>query len=79
MTDLEMMKKPNEWPAVTYLPLVNRGKTKENMPSCGVLVSGHGSKIYLLNIWDTPKPLSEYETIDFDSLEDLSEAGWEVD
>jgi len=79
--DLAILKDPNDWPNVV-LPLVKRGDPSG--PECAFMVRGHGSKLYLHNMFAletgmlSPQ-LAGLPTKEFDSLEAIIEDGWEVD
>jgi len=72
---LEMMKYPVLWPH-DILPLKRR--TKETWPEPGFLVDNRPI-IYKANIFELPDTLKEIEREEFNSHEELMEAGWEID
>jgi hypothetical protein len=77
MTDLEMMKHPEEWPILNILPLKRR-----SFPGVlgfgyeiGYIIADKGPTVFLANILD-PNP-EKFRT--YSSFEDIVEDGWTVD
>ena len=77
MSNLEMMRNPNTWP--DYALPVKRDINSQL--ECAVLM-GNGPEVFLINIWDLPKAIlakNDVETIQYNSFEEIIEAGWIVD
>jgi len=82
--DLKLIKDVAQWPNVV-LPLVNRANRRAGeAPPCGFLTQGNDCKLYLHNMFELETgPLSPQlvgvPVLEFESLEAMLEAGWEVD
>jgi hypothetical protein len=82
--DLQIIKDTNNW-SYFVLPIVNRSSEQPGKgPRCAFLVRGHGSKLYLMNMWELHEgslepQLADVKILKFDSFEAMLEAGWEVD
>ena len=72
-SDLEVMSNPSNW-FYMFLPIKN---IKEER--VGIMLEGYGPKVFLHNMWNYPTPISKMEFIEFNSFQDILNAGWEVD
>ena len=68
----EFMESPDKWPRWPQLPLVNRKTDKS-----GFIIEGSTS-VFLGNIWDD-LDFHTMESIIYSSIEEIVDAGWEVD
>lgn len=78
--DAEFMADEDAWPRWPILPVKRSGMSSPRVTGkdTGILYSGQGPTIYLVNMFD----MSKLETCDkavFSSFEDLTSAGWVVD
>ena len=82
--DLKLIKDIAQWPNI-ILAMVNRANRQPGgMPECGFLTQDNDHKLYLKNMFDLDTgPLSPQlvgvPVLEFDSVEAMLEAGWEVD
>ena len=77
MTNLEMMRNPNTWPDFA-LPVK---RDIDSQLECAVLM-GNGPEVFLINFHRLPKAILDkidIETIQYNSFEEIIEAGWVVD
>ena len=70
---LEFMNDSMKWPAWPQLPVVNR-----ETDACGFILDGK-IKVYISNIWDVETSIADMKFQNYDSWEEVVEAGWEVD
>lgn len=80
LSDLELMRKPNEWPQWPVLP-VKRYPEGQTWPEVGIMVEGSGEvanpKVWLTNMFTGIKPETKAE--DYKNLDEVIAAGWVVD
>lgn len=84
--DLEIINSPHEW-ASDCLCLINRSKGIGDKQRYAFLVRGHGSKLYIGNIFEycmedgyANRPeFDGFDITEFANFESILEAGWEVD
>ena len=78
---------PALWPAWPFLPVVRRSRRREELGvlfdarhACGL--TGFSATVFLTNLFDLPQDLHQFLALpreSFDSAEELSQAGWQVD
>lgn len=71
-----MMEDENKWSRWPFLPLT-RGRAPDE--ELGVLVSGQGSTVFLMNLFDAIKDLKACAKKYYAHLEDVVLDGWMVD
>ena len=79
VSDLQMMSNPDLWPG-DILPL--KRKVEGKFPfELGLLlpIGENKCKVYLVNMYDLPKPIEEIPTLEYNTFQEILDAGWEID
>jgi|GEM_PF-6040018 hypothetical protein len=76
--DLEMINSPELWPYAFYLPMKNYKRVGPGeFPDTGIIIALRPTRLYLGTLGMTNWGKADF--IDYASVEDLLEAGWQVD
>lgn len=82
---INMMKDLNCWPRWPWLPLKHRSEMDAGMRKLAVMHADHAEppkvRVYLGSMYEQGKwfPLPDSKYLEFDSLEAVLAAGWEID
>lgn len=75
--DVAFMQKEDDWPAWPRLPL-KRSRSEGRFPQLGIMVAGRKPEVYLTSMYNKT-PLSDVESIKYESFQAVVDAGWRVD
>lgn len=75
---LDKMRESWSW---TYgiLPLINKTRTSDPLGLAGALLDNGKPCVYLVNIFNLPKDMETAKKEEFNSYEEIYDAGWRVD
>lgn len=78
--DLNMIMNPLSWGMYPALPMKKR--VKSDMPIVGFILADNIKKLYIGNFLELSidkKPLSEFKTKEYKTVEAILKDGWEID